>query len=156
MKKTCTTYDKKIISEFVDNELSSEENKKISEHIKTCPICKNISEEYIQMSNAFVQRTSIEVEKINTGSLGENVLKQIKRKENGFSKKVFDYFSPKLYLKIASLVAIMVVSLIYFQAQPVNIIGPSAIVNSVDGNASSIMILETEKSKHTIIWFSET
>ena len=156
MKKTCKEYDEKIISEFVDNELSFEENKKISEHIKTCPLCKNISEEYIQMSNTFVQRTSIEVEKINTDSLGENVLKQIQRKENDYFKKVFDYFSPKLYLKIASLVAIMVVSLIYFQTQPVNIIGPSAIVNSVDGNASSIMILETEKSKHTIIWFSET
>ena len=156
MKKACKTYDEKIISEFVDNELASEENKKISKHIKTCPLCKNIAEEYIQMSDIFVQRASIEVGKINTGSIGENVLKQIKRKENSFSKKVFDYFSPKLYLKIASVVAIMVISLIYLQEQPINIIGPSAIVNSVDGNTSSVMIFETQNSKHTIIWFSET
>lgn len=155
MKRACKIYDEKTISKFVDNELSAKTNKAISKHIETCPICKNIAEQYIHLSDAFVQSASKQVDKIDTDLLGQNVIKLIKRKENGFFKKVFDYFSPKLYLKIASVIAIMVVSLIYFQTQPTDTIIPSAIVNSVDGNVSSVMIFETQKSKHTIIWFSE-
>jgi len=33
---------------------------------------------------------------------------------------------------------------------------PSAIVNSVDTYGSSVMIIETANTQHTIIWFSET
>lgn len=33
---------------------------------------------------------------------------------------------------------------------------PSAIVKSVDTNGSSVMIIETTNTRHTIIWFSET
>ena len=158
MKKACEIYDEKTIGKFVDNELSSEISKAISEHIETCPICENITAKYNHLSDIFAQNTSKQLDKIDTGLLGQNVLEQIKSKETDFLKKVFDYFSPKIYLKIASIVAIMVVSLIYFQEQPIrplDVIGPSAIVNSVDGNVSSVMIFETEKSKQTIIWFSE-
>ncbi|MCK5542749.1 MAG: zf-HC2 domain-containing protein [Desulfobacterales bacterium] len=158
MKKACKIYDEKTIGKFVDNELSSEKSKTISEHIETCPICDSITAKYNHLSNIFVQSTSKQLDKIDTDLLGQNVLEQIKREENNFFKKVFDYFSPKLYLKIASIVAIMIISLTYFQERlirPLDIIGPSAIVNSVDGNVSSVMIFETKKSKHTIIWFSE-
>jgi hypothetical protein len=158
MKRACKIYDEKTIGKFVDNELPNEKNNIISKHIETCPICDNIVSKYIHLSNIFVQNTSKQLDEIDTDLIGQHVLEQIKREEDGFLKKVFDYFSPKLYLKIASVVIIMVVSLIYFQGQPIrqiNVIGPSAIVNSVDGNISSVMILETEKSKHTIIWFSE-
>ena len=158
MKKACKTYDQKTISQFVDNELPSEEHKLIAEHIEICPICKNIAERYLYLSDAFAQNTSRQVDKFDTSMIRQNVIEKIKREENSLFKKVFDYFSPKFYIKVASVVTIMVVSLIYFQTQaikPTNVTEPSAIVTLVDGNVSSVMILETEKSKHTIIWFSE-
>jgi hypothetical protein len=158
MKSSCKTYDKKTIGQFVDNELPPEENKKISKHINECLICRNLAENYTQLSDFFEQSTSRQINKIDTDLLKQNVLEKIKRKENGFFEKVFDYFSPKFYLKIASVLVIMVASLVYFQAQHINsidTIGPSAIVNSVDGDVSSIMIFETEKTQQTIIWFSE-
>ncbi len=156
MEKTCAAYDEKTISEFVDNELSSEMNREIANHIETCPLCKKVAENYLQLSNTFIQDTTRETEKINKNLLRQNVLEKINREEKIFLKKVFAYFSPKFYLKVASVVAILIVSLVYFQSQPINPVGPSAIINSVNGeNVSSIMIFETEKTKHTIIWFSE-
>jgi len=158
MGKACKIYDEKTISKFIDNELSSKNIKMVSEHIETCPICSSIAAKYNHLSAVFVQSASKQLDIIDTGLLGQNVFEQIKRKDHDFFKKVFDYFPPKFYLKIASVFAIMVVSLIYFQERiikPTNLIGPSAIVNSIDGNVSSVMIFETEKSKQTIIWFSE-
>ena len=158
MKNTCKFYNKEIISKFVDNELSPDKHKAISEHIDKCHICSNLAEQYTRMSDLFIQNTSKQVDKIDKNILKQNILEQINREENDFLKKVFDYFSPKFYLKVASVLAILVVSLVYFQADPINKInniGSSAIVNSVDGDVSSVMIFETEKSKHTIIWFSE-
>ncbi|MCK5098466.1 MAG: zf-HC2 domain-containing protein, partial [Desulfobacteraceae bacterium] len=93
MGKTCKTYDQKIISQFIDNELPSEKHKLISEHIEICPICKDIAEKYLHMSDAFIQNTSRQVDKFDTTILRQNVIEQIKREENGLFKKVFDYFS---------------------------------------------------------------
>lgn len=158
MKSPCKKYDKKTISKFVDKELSPEKNDEIKKHIQGCGGCRNIFNHYTQFSELFEQNTVRQVDGIDTKMLRQNVLEQIKRKEVHFFKKVFDYFSPKFYLKIASVLVIMVAGLVYFQAQPINFIdnaGASAIVNSVDGDVSSVMIFETEKSKQTIIWFSE-
>ena len=158
MKNTCKFYNEEIISKFVDNELSPDERKTISAHINKCPICSDLAEKYTRMSDLFIQNTSKQIDKIDKNLLKQNILEQINREENIFLKKVFDYFSPKFYLKVASVLAILVVSLVYFQVHPINEInniGSSAIVNSVDGDVSSVMIFETEKSKHTIIWFSE-
>jgi len=158
MKSPCKEYDKETISKFVDKELSPEKNDEIKKHIQECDGCRNIFNHYTQFSELFEQNTVRQVDEIDTKMLRQNVLEQIKRKEVHFLKKVFDYFSPKFYLKIASVLVIMVAGLVYFQAQPINFIdtaGASAIVNSVDGDVSSVMIFETEKSKQTIIWFSE-
>ena len=158
MKSICKTYDEKTIGQFVDNELPPGESIAIAQHITECHTCNKIVEQYVRLSDLFEQSTSRQVEKIDTSLLGQNVLEQIKREENGFFQKVFDYFSPKFYIKVASVLVIIVASLVYFQAQPINYIdtvGSSAIVTSIDGDVSSVMIFETEKSKHTIIWFSE-
>ena len=158
MKSACKIYDEKTISKFVDNELPPEDSKAIAKHINKCTVCSNIVEQYAHLSDLFEHSTLRQVDKIDTDSLRQHVLEQIEREKNGFLKKVFDYFSPKLYIKVASVFVMLVVSLVYFQARPissVDTVGPSAIVNSVDGNVSSVMIFETEKSKHTIIWFSE-
>ena len=143
MESACKTYDGKIISKFIDKELDSEKTETISKHIETCPICNTIAAKYNHLSDVFVKSTSKQIDTIDSDLIGQNVLKRIKRKENDYFQKVFDYFSPKLYLKIASVVAIVFVSFIYFQERiikPVDLIGPSAIVNSVDGNVSSVFL----------------
>jgi hypothetical protein len=59
-------------------------------------------------------------------------------------------------LQLASIAAILLATVIYYQGDTVVPTGPSAIVNSVDGDIASVMILETQASKHTIIWYTES
>ena len=99
MKKTCAAYDEKIISEFVDKELSSEMNREIANHIKTCPLCKKVAESYLQLSNTFIQDTTREIEKINTNLLRQNILEKINRKEKNYFKKSICLFLSKVLLK---------------------------------------------------------
>ena len=65
----------------------------------------------------------------------------------------------KFYLQLGSVAAIIILSIstIYLQKKPALSLsdGPSAIVTSVDGDVSSVMILETQDKKHTIIWYKE-
>lgn len=156
MENRCEAYDESVISQYVDNELSVGKSREISQHLKSCPVCSRLADSYQQLSVSFVQNTARQVDAIASDAMASNVLAQIKQNETGFLKKIIDYFSPKLYLKIASIAVIMVIGLVYIQTKPINGLGPSAIVNSVDGNVSSVMIIETQNKKHTIIWFSET
>jgi hypothetical protein len=77
-------------------------------------------------------------------------------KHNGPIARFFGSPTDHLYIKLASLTAVAaLLILIVFQPPPPQL-SPSAIVKSLDTNASSVMIIETLKEKHTIIWFSET
>ncbi len=162
MTKQCKIYDKDLIGKFIDNELPEDQTNAISDHIKRCPLCQNLISQYNSINNIFEQNIAKQINDTDTSVLKKNILKNIRKNNNSFVKKLFDYLSPKFYLKIASIVTIMVTILIYFQTRPlgepngIKNIGPSAIVNSIDGKASSIMIFETKKNKQTIIWFSET
>ena len=65
-------------------------------------------------------------------------------------------FGKNIYLKLVSLAAVVMIGLFPFDEDLLqNPSGPSAIVNSVDTEYASVMIIETQKEKHTIIWFSE-
>ena len=72
----------------------------------------------------------------------------------------------KIYLQLASLAAIILISGTLLKTMapfpwdtPSAVVQyphePSAIVTSVDGDVASMMILETEQTQHTIIWYQE-
>ncbi len=67
----------------------------------------------------------------------------------GFSKKY-------ILVKLTSIAMISLISLFILQKALFTPTGPSAIVKYVDTDYSSVMIIETQKEQHTIIWFNET
>ncbi|MBF0231942.1 MAG: zf-HC2 domain-containing protein [Desulfamplus sp.] len=80
--------------------------------------------------------------------------------------KIYPLQSKTSWLQMASLAGIIFLTVVYFQnstffydstptvaSLPQN--SPSAIVTSVNGNVSSLMILESEDNKMTIIWYKE-
>lgn len=156
MEKTCQTYSLEDLGSFVDKAVDASQADRIKAHIDTCAHCSHVVDNINQISRVFARKVSKEVRQIDTGTLENRVLSKVHGNQGRFYKKVFDYFSPKLYVKIAALVVIMVVGFTYFTGTPVTVASPSAIVKSVNGNMSSVMIFETQKTKHTIIWFSET
>ena len=157
MEKQCGKYTLETLSCYVDKELSPEESVSVSAHLETCEYCSKISNKLGAIGDAFHQGTQTVLQDTGADDMLQQVLKRTVKKSPGLFQKVLDYLSPKLYLKIVTIVAIIGISLVYFQQPQFNKpTGPSAIVNSVDGDISSVMIIETLETKHTIIWFSET
>ncbi len=157
MKTDCRTYNLEQLGRFADNEAEPALQAQIALHLSSCEDCRLTVERCCQMKEFVSHAVSAKAGSIDTLGLEERVFQKALGSKGGGIKKVFDYFSSRLYLKIASVAAILIISLVvHMQYGPVDTAGPSAIVTSVDGSMSSVMIFETQQSKHTVIWFSET
>ncbi|MBU8910228.1 MAG: zf-HC2 domain-containing protein [Desulfobacterales bacterium] len=156
MKKQCNKYTSEDISRFVDNELPRNRYHELVQHLSHCPECKLLVEQYRSISAAFNEHADQQELKIGTGKLKQKVDHVIQNSQKKPVGTVFGLFSKNIYLKLASITAILMISLFIFQEGLFDPAGPSAVVTSVDTDFSSVMIFETQKEKHTIIWFSET
>jgi len=154
MKKTCHKYTDEEISRFVDNELPRNRYHEMAQHCSHCADCRRIIEQYRSMSSVFNNHADQQILKVDASKLSRKVAQitqQSKQKKAGSG-----FFGKNIYLKLASVAAILMISLFTMQNGLFGPSGPSAIVKSVDTEFASVMIIETQKEKHTIIWFSET
>jgi len=158
MEKKCNDYTPEDISSFVDNELPYSLYHAMEQHLNHCQDCKRLAEAYTTMSAFFSDHAHQEILKIDPAKLEQKLAHTL---ENSKSKKkspgnILGFFGKKIYFKLASIsiVAILMISLYTFHEDHPS--GPSAIVKSVDTDFASVMIIETQKEQHTIIWFSET
>ncbi|HCY84764.1 MAG TPA: hypothetical protein DHV36_06475 [Desulfobacteraceae bacterium] len=166
----CNRYTKEFISRVADNEVRQEAHSVFLRHAKTCAACAETLADFRQMGQLFSSHTEAEVGRIRTelppitvtapqGAQNRKGLwGWIGRMGQGLAS-VFGRGAMGLKLASLSAVAlILAVSLYTWQGDSGNgmVPGPSAIVNSVDTYGSSVMIIETPESHHTIIWFSET
>ncbi|MFH2059017.1 MAG: hypothetical protein ABIJ59_08955 [Pseudomonadota bacterium] len=156
MKNKCTQYTSEQISQFVDNELARDLFQALDDHQKVCPDCRDLIHSYQTMSNLFSNHADQQILKINSNQSADKLKLVLNKTAPNFFESTGKRFGKNIYLKLASIVAIMVISLVAFQGRLVSPVGPSAIVESIDTDYASVMIIETEKQKHTIIWISET
>ncbi len=154
MTQKCSKYTEKFISQFVDNEWGPAKTLEFSSHLDHCPDCAGQVARLQKLANVFEAHTTAQVQQKTSYMAMEHP---------GFARGILNRFNrfirggmtDHLYIKLASLTAVAVL-LILAVFQGNTPMGPSAIVKFLDTNASSVMIIETEKEKHTIIWFSET
>jgi anti-sigma factor RsiW len=156
MEQRCHTFSTEQISQFIDNELEQDQADALSAHLNQCDQCRQIADQYQALSNAFQAHVTHQVDKIDTTILTTALNKAEHRSGQRSWKDLFGRFGQNIYLKLSFITAILVISLVSFQANWFKTTGPSAIVQSVDTNDASVMIFETQKEKHTIIWFTET
>jgi hypothetical protein len=169
MTRHCSKYTEKFISQYIDNELDSARSMEFSSHLGNCPDCKEKVNDFKRLSIVFNNHTETQVAQAQVAQAqvaqaqvaqasSLNMAKKFSNpgKHNGPFARFFKSPTDHLYIKLASLSAIAaLLILIVFQPPPPQV-SPSAIVKSLDTNASSVMIVETLNEKHTIIWFSET
>jgi Putative zinc-finger len=150
MTQHCNKYTEKFISRYVDNELDTVKRIEFLSHLGTCPDCTDKVSTFQKLGIVFNSHaTQIAISSLNTAELSLDP-----KKTDG--ARFFGRATDHLYIKLASVTAVaLILILIVFQTSPRQI-SPSAIVKSLDTNASSVMIIETLKEKHTILWFSET
>lgn len=156
MKKTCSEYTSSEISRFVDNELAQDLQKELAIHLGHCRECSRLFRQYTAISAQFSDHADEAVSKIDSARLKQNLEHLFQKPAKPSPGNSFGFSGKNIYLKLASIAAILMISIFTLQGKFSEPPGPSAIVKSIDTDFSSVMIIETQKEKHTIIWFSET
>lgn len=156
MEKKCNAYTSEDISRFVDIELSSDQCRAFEHHLSLCRECSRLFGQYKDLSLAFSRHTHKTAVGIAALNLEHKLEQKIQCSEEKPYQNISGRFGKNLYLKLAGIAAVVMIG--FFSFDPTLLgtpSGPSAIVNSVDTEYTSVMIIETQKEKHTIIWFSE-
>lgn len=157
MKKPCSKYSFEDINRFVDNEFPQDRCHELIRHLPHCPDCSLLIEQYKSISIVFSDHADQQKLKIDPEKLKHKLNQGLENSQKNLLKNISGFFGKNIYLKLASITAILVISLFASQGGGLfDPAGPSAIVTSVDTEFTSVMIIETQKNKHTIIWFSET
>jgi anti-sigma factor RsiW len=156
MPQPCRQYSSEQISQFVDNELPAELAHSVQDHLVHCAECRQLVSQYQALSGQFARHVVQHVEKMNEDQLKRSADIVFDPDPKGSLNFISRYTGKNIFLKLACIVAIVVISLVGFQGHWIAPAGPSAIVKSVNTDFNSVMIIETEQNKHTIIWFSET
>ncbi len=149
MTQHCSKYSQKFISQFVDNELDSARTLEFSSHLGDCPDCAKLVAKFQKLGIVFNTHAETQIAQASFVNMAATPVKP------GKPTGLFGWLTDHLYIKLTSLTAVAAILILaVYQGTPPA--GPSAIVKSLDTNSSSVMIIETIKEKHTIIWFSET
>lgn len=156
MTHTCKHYTSQDISRFFDNEVSPDQRELIEHHLVHCKRCRQVLEQYQSIATGFNVHVDQQVQTLHTAGMRHRLAATLTPLNKAPWARVSRFFNHHLYLKLASVAAIVLICLVPFKPVLFGPGGPSAIVKSVDTDFASVMIIETLKEKHTIIWFSET
>jgi len=144
-----------LLDRYYDGEISPDESKAVTDHLDGCPVCRKrlaarrtVTESVRAVADEAVSRTDFR-------HLDQKVLDRIAVRRTPFLSQLKNMrFSWRFYVPASAIAAILMVFFTVFLRQPADV-GPSAIINSFAGKISSVMIIETPESRHTILWFSE-
>ncbi|MEA2040209.1 MAG: anti-sigma factor [Thermodesulfobacteriota bacterium] len=155
MKKAYGECDEELIGRYFDGELSQKEYERISRHLKECPSCQKVLQDYQAISTVSVDSLEQEASRADFGLLETRVLDQIRQKGHPWRERITELvFSGKLLIPATALAALILFFAI--TRSPTTLSGPSAIIEAFSGEVSSVMIIEAPNSRQTIIWYKET
>ncbi len=155
MKGDYDKCDQTMLSRYIDDELGSDDHHRVSEHIKNCPACRMTIRENRLIKETFKNKIDKELSGVSFDDLHKKVITRIREKEKNRLSDLHNWITPKklfFSLPIAA-VLILIISISFFNTNYTT--DPSAIVNSINTKNSSVMILETQESHMTVIWFNE-
>ena len=160
--KQCHQYHPEMLSRLVDNALTPRESARIREHLACCPHCRDWVDRYGELDRQVGPALEGHLAAQGRPDLEASVIQALfpPSKASVWHRlfRSFDFLKTrKFYLQVASFAAILILGTLFLQDRP--LLPPqsdaSAIVTTIDGNAASVMILETRKQRHTIIWYQE-
>ena len=155
MKKAAIKCDPALVSRFSDGELGPDEHVLVSSHLEDCPSCQKTHRENQALSTLFKTTLERELPLLNLHGLEQGVIDKIQAGRRAWWHGFKDLFPPRKFLIPAAAMAAMFVLFFSLMRPFAPVTAPSAIINSFTGEISSVMIIETPKSRQTIIWFSE-
>jgi hypothetical protein len=145
----CST---EMLSRFMDNELAGDGLLTVQSHVTSCESCRERLDAYGKIRsglNSFVGTQAWPPgQEIEAG-----VINRIRQKEGRLQGLIDLILSKRTFIPAGLAVSLALVFMVFFN-NPVPS-GPSAIISSLSGTGSSIMIMETVKSRQTILWVKE-
>lgn len=148
--KICGSH---LISDYHDGELDPQKTLEVKAHIDSCPECRGMLLKYDdlteKMGSAFAGNFVHDTVKIEN-DLTERIIKDKKK----LLEKWTDLIFAKRTLIPAGIVASLAVMILTFSLDN-SPAGPSAIIQSISGSGSTVMIMETTETRQTILWFNE-
>ena len=149
--KTCEPM---LLNRFLDGELDADEFAIVRTHIQACSACRAFVAESKKLSVLINDGIKGVVDPRVLELLDVKVRHLINHKKLRHRFRFQDLFLGRWFWVPAMA---MVGLLIFFSWDPPPAMdaGPSAIVASVEGDVSSLVIMETPETHQTIIWFKE-
>jgi anti-sigma factor RsiW len=140
---------------YFDKELSGAERARAQAHAERCAACRRHLEQNRAVADLFQSDTDRVLSDSEKIALEDQVIGRLGGHQAGIRHGWKVIFTPKRLIPLAALAGLlMVVFSFVFEADIPS--GPSAIVNSFQGDYQSVMILETPEKRNTIIWLVET
>jgi anti-sigma factor RsiW len=155
MKMDQMTCDPNLLNRFFDEELAPDESARMAHHLKYCPSCQEALRDNQAVSTLLRTGLDEALARIKFEEVEEGVLALIHSKRRSWWMKLRGQFISKRFYVPAAAVVTGLVLFFALVTGPAPAPGPSALINSFEGDVGSVIILETEKSHHTILWFSE-
>ena len=140
-----------LMERYFDHELNPEDRARAEAHLTICPACRRLLEKNRLVAEIFRSDPAAVLTEGEKAALEVQVLARASR----HSWDVWDWLKAKRLVPLAAATALLVAVFSYL-LEPAPPSGPSAIVNSFQGDVSSVVILETPDNHNTIIWFVET
>lgn len=144
-----------MLCHYYDRELGPGDKKKVDEHLQTCLSCQKALQDHQFISSHFRTDLKAKLPNTNLELLEKRVLNRIKDRQGlGWGRISHLLFLKRFYIPATAIAAALVIffSFMFYPASPS---GPSAIVTSLTGQVSSVMIFETLNTQQTILWFKE-
>ena len=141
---------------FLDNELGPEEHEQMKAHVSQCPICRQAVAEYETVNRVFKRVLAKEASEVGFEEMNTTAMaRAFGDRRNFWARFTGPPVMKKLYFSLATAALLVFIVTYSFISENTVTPGPSAIVNSIDGTMSSVIILETEELHKTVIWFNE-
>lgn len=154
MKPNMEICNPELISAFFDNELDNKTRQRVNEHLKTCTTCQKDLESFASLSEKAREHLSSNPMKVPIIPIEKKVADEIRKQQLPWwtGTKLLKF--SKTVLMPSVVVSGLFVFTFMWLKSPVSA-GPSAIVTSLSSETASVIIMETPRSGHTILWFTE-
>ncbi|MEE4365277.1 MAG: zf-HC2 domain-containing protein [Desulfotignum sp.] len=156
MTETCGKYSKKQISRYIDGELPRHQLQQIQQHLDTCPACRDLVAQFLDVSRSFNEMAELPGVAIDLTCLYQTMGKPVEKSAKPWTSRFFSKPVRPFLATAVSIAALFFISVYAPNHDETVTTGPSAIVTSINTDYTAVMILETPDTHHTIIWYSET
>ncbi len=153
MKKPSRNCNPVMVSRFLDKELDPADDSSVDRHINSCSSCRKMLDDLKTLSRQV--RTHITgICDTDHASIEKSLLETICKKKTPLGERVKEaLLSKKVWIPVTAAASLLLVFFTMFQTPGVT--EPSAIIASLSGDVSSIVIIETTRTRQTILWFNE-